>query len=213
MKRFLLIIISLLSINFYGQNSIDKVLKKSLDSIMVLDQKYRAILDVKWNLRRKHLAHKCHISISNFEKDFWKIQNKVDSTNLIFVENILKTRGYPGLKLVGKRTNGVAWYVIQHSNKIGEYIELIKNAAKERQLSRFYVAMMEDRYLMDQGKEQIYGTQGWSKDGLEWIIWPIKDAENINKTRKEFGYKKTIERYAKSLDITYRVVKLSEVPK
>ena len=75
--------------------------------------------------------------------------------------------------------------------------------------------MMEDRYLMDNNQEQIYGTQGWrmpDKNGnMENFIWPIKDPANVNALRKRSGFKTTVEEYAASLGITYRVVKLSEL--
>ena len=75
--------------------------------------------------------------------------------------------------------------------------------------------MMEDRLLMYQKKEQKYGTQGaytTLKTGkAETIIWPIKDPLHVNKRRKKVGFETTIEEYAKKLNITYRVIKLSDV--
>lgn len=74
---------------------------------------------------------------------------------------------------------------------------------------------MEDRYLMYQGKEQIYGTQGTTslfKSGKnESFIWPIQNPERVNQRRKKAGFSQTIEEYAKRFQINYRVVKLSEV--
>jgi hypothetical protein len=75
--------------------------------------------------------------------------------------------------------------------------------------------MMLDRDLMDQGKEQIYGTQGTCrqlKNGVqECFIWPIQEPKKVNARRKNAGFEMTVEDNAKRLGIEYRVVKLKEV--
>ncbi len=52
---------------------------------------------------------------------------------------------------------------------------------------------MQDRLLMQEGKEQIYGTQGYGfaskgADGkpgpMQMFIWPVGDPENVNRRRK-----------------------------
>ena len=93
--------------------------------------------------------------------------------------------------------------MIQHSDKIPDYLELIKDAANKGELPKRNVAMMEDRYLMHNGQEQIYGTQGtslkYNSENPIHIIWPIKDVENVNQRRKEIGYNTTIEEYGELL--------------
>jgi len=173
-------------------------LKRSLDSVMVLDQKYRA----------------------NFSPETWKLQQEIDSSNTAYIENIFEQFGYPGKNLVGEPTNISAWYVIQHSNKIEQYLPLIKEAGKEGQIPMRLVAMMEDRYLMGLGKEQLYGTQGSSygigSDNEINFIWPIKDVENVNQRRKEVGFDSTIEVAAKDLfgeDFEFKNYSIEEVNK
>ena len=172
-------------------------LKRQMDSIMVLDQKYRS-------------AH--------IDNNDWGKQIAIDSSNLEFVENIFKTHGYPGKSLVGEEASDVAWYVVQHSNKIPEYLPMMKEAGEKGELSFSKVAMMEDRYLMSQGKEQIYGTQGRSfytdADTEMKIIWPIQDVENVNKRREQAGFSNTVEENAKRLfgdDFEFKKHTLEEV--
>ncbi|PWI31246.1 DoxX family protein [Flavobacteriaceae bacterium LYZ1037] len=157
-------------------------LKKELDSIMVLDQKYRS-------------AH--------IDNEDWSKQIAIDSSNLKFVENVFKNYGYPGKSLVGEESSDVAWYVVQHSDKITEYLPLMKAAAEKGELAFSKVAMMEDRDLMRQGKEQIYGTQGrsfyTSAETEVKLIWPIQDAENVNERREKAGFLNTVEENAKRL--------------
>jgi uncharacterized membrane protein YphA (DoxX/SURF4 family) len=171
-------------------------LKRQLDSIKVLDQKYRG---------------------ENYNEN-WKLQDAIDSTNTIFIENIFKEYGYPGKSLVGEPTNNVAWFVIQHSNKIPEYINLMREAGKSGELPMTDVAMMEDRYLMTKGEEQVYGTQGnienYNKDKLIKMIWPIKNADQVNKRREEVGFEQTIEEYSKLLfgdDFEYKSYTLEDI--
>ena len=124
--------------------------------------------------------------------------------------------GYPGKTLVGEPTNQAAWYVIQHSNKIPEYLDLMKEAGMKDEIPFRMVAMMEDRYLMSQEKEQIYGTQGTTYGSSPSFIWPIKDAKNVNKRRKEAGFSMDIEEYANRLfggDFTYEALSLEEALK
>lgn len=179
--------------------NLDFDLKRKLDSIMTLDQKFR--------------------KEGNLYQENWKLQNVIDSTNLILVENIIKKHGYPGKSLVGEPANKTAWYVIQHSDKISEYLPIMKAAGKKQELPFNLVAKMEDRYLMDKEEEQIYGTQGFlignPKDGTKFI-WPIKDVENVNKRRKEAGFDSTVEQNAKHLfgdDFEFKHYSLEEVKK
>lgn len=173
-------------------------LKRQLDSIMVLDQKYR----------------------QDYNADTWKLQEAIDSTNTAFIETIFKTHGYPGKSLVGEETQDVAWYVIQHSHKIPVYLPLMKTAAQKGELPMDKVAMMEDRYLMGKGELQIYGTQGSSYAiGTPQevnFIWPIANPETVNERRKEVGLDETIEAYSKRLfgeDFKYKALTLEEKDK
>jgi len=179
------------------KGELDLKLKKSLDSILVLDQKYRAA--------------------GSF--DDWDKQIAIDSTNLIFVEQIISERGYPGKSMVGAKTSEAAWYVIQHSDKIDQYINKIKGAADNGELPFRLYAMMLDRHLMHNDKPQIYGTQGSSYfiNTPEEIsfIWPIQNPDSVNVLRKDiFG--NTVEEYSKRLfgeDFEYKVYTIEEVKK
>ncbi len=172
---------------------INEVLKQQLDSIMKLDQKGRDAGDIDWDK-----------------------QKVIDSTNTIFIEEVFEKYGYPGKTLVGEESSIAAWLVIQHSDKIGKYLPLIKEAGEKGELDQVSVAMMEDRYLMQQGLEQVYGTQGKrinTKDNKQLsIIWPIKSADSVNQRRKKMGFDETIEEYTQRLfGIPYKVYTLKEI--
>ena len=93
---------------------------------------------------------------------------------------------------------------------------MIKKAGKKNELPKTLVAMMEDRLLVQEGKEQIYGTQGSgfnTKNGWTMIIHPIKNPEKVNKLRKKVGFTETVEENAKRLGIDYKVLTLEDVKK
>ncbi|HLW33983.1 MAG TPA: BT_3928 family protein [Aequorivita sp.] len=197
-----------------SKSTLDLRLKRRLDSIAVLDQKFRALMKEETPEGRAALGKKMGLSEAEYNGDLWKLQSVIDSANILYVEQILKTRGYPGKSIVGEPTNTAAWNVLQHSEKIGEYLPMVKKAGEEGELPMNLVAMMEDRYLMHENKPQIYGTQGRVENNGERFIWPIENPENVNERRKKAGFDETIEEYAKRLfgdDFVYRPRSLEEV--
>lgn len=193
--------------------NLDLEMKRRLDSIAVLDQKYRKLMRAETPEARAVLGKEMGLSEAEYSGDIWKMQSVIDSANLAYVETIFKTRGYPGKSMVGEPTNTAAWYVLQHSNKIGTYLPLVKKAGEADEIPMKLVAMMEDRYLMDEGKPQVYGTQGRMENG-EKFIWPIENPESVNERRKKVGFNTTIEEYGKTLfgdDFEYRELTIEEV--
>ncbi|MCE7043905.1 DUF6624 domain-containing protein [Dyadobacter sp. CY312] len=212
----------IISSNSFGQN-INTQLKKELDSMYVLDQKYRELMQIKQDPKKADsLAKVYRVNPEDLSDHLWNRQNAVDESNIERVEAIIKQYGYPGETLVGSPSNEAVFYVIQHSEKIDQYLPLVEKAAQEKQLPFKLFAMMKDRSLMQNEKEQIYGTQasGFSAINKEtkkaewtWIIWPIADPENVNKRRKEAGFDQTVEENAKRLNVDYKVLTIEEVNK
>ncbi|GEQ85700.1 hypothetical protein ULMS_12080 [Patiriisocius marinistellae] len=181
--------------------NLDFDLKKRLDSIAILDQKYRKLM--------QHEG-------ANLDS-LWKMQEVIDASNIQFVEKYFDTKGYPGKSVVGEPSNNAAWYVLQHNpDRIPEYLPMIKKAGEAGEISFRLVAMMEDRYLMGEEKPQIYGTQGGTlPDGTNYI-WPIENPETVNERRVKAGYTQTIEAYAKLLfgeDFEYKALTIDEIKK
>lgn len=198
--------------------NMDFDLKAELDEIYKLDQGVREIYFAKTLEEKNALAEELNLPTQEDALGYMKVWNDVDSLNLIKVEKIIKEHGYPGKSMVGEPANETVWFVIQHSPKISEYLPLIKEAAVKGDLDKDLVAMMEDRYLMQEGKEQIYGTQGTTlgRNANESIniIWPIENSENVNKRREEAGFKETVESYGKRLygdDFVFKNYTLKEV--
>lgn len=193
---------------------LDLDMKRRLDSIAVLDQKYRELLQTEVREERIELGKKMGLTEAESTGDLWQMQAVVDSANMIYVEKIFKTEGYPGKSMVGEPTNTAAWYVLQHNpDKIPEYLPLIKKAGENEEIPMRLVAMMEDRYLMNENKPQVYGTQGRMQDG-DKFIWPIENPETVNDRREKAGFDNTIEEYAKNLfgeDFQYKVLTMEQI--
>ena len=212
------------SLSSLGQKKINITLKSELDSIYIKDQSLRELISSGLlQTKADSIAESYKIPKSELINYIVKTIPILDSLNLLRIDQIIKQYGYPGKSLVGPETNEAAFYVIQHSKNIDKYLPIIKKATSKNELSFRLYAMMLDRSLMYNGKEQIYGTQGKgfetlnSKTGKKEftnIIWPIKDAANVNSRRIKAGFKLTIEEYAKQqLGIDYKVLNLDEVKK
>ncbi|RXG22586.1 BT_3928 family protein [Leeuwenhoekiella aequorea] len=194
---------------------IDFDLKNRLDSIAKYDQLYRPLLQETDLEKREALAQKLGLTKEDYSGDLWKKQRLLDTSNLKVVKNILDNYGYPGKSIVGEPTNLIAIDVIEHNPiHIDQYLDLFKEAAAKGELPMTRVAALEDKYLMQQHKEQIYGTQAQITATNGFFIWPIKEPEGVNGRRADAGFDRTIEEYAAELmgeKTTYKVLKLSDI--
>ena len=226
MKRLLpLLLLSLLPQLAAAQTSPQNPsLKHELDSIYAVDQRWRGMLfNPRINRRPDSLARALGMTRESLSTYIPVQMLRTDSTNQVRVHQILKQYGYPGKSLVGAPTNEAAWYVIQHSDAIDQYLPLIKKAAGKGELPFYLYAQMLDRQLMRDGKEQRYGTQAFGYNVLNPktgrrepqppFMWPIKDATRVNERRKKAGFEDSVEQEASDMGIQYRVLTLKDVEK
>lgn len=218
MKHFLNVAFCFLPFIGFGQINIP--LKRELDSMYVLDQRYREYLSKGTINPAVADSLKKALSIrDNLMGNLWIYQNRIDSTNLIRLEEIIRQHGYPGTALVGKPTDEAAFYIIQHSPKIETYFPIVKQAAEANQLPFYLFGMMEDRLLTQQSKPQIYGSQVMcyrlraDASVMECFVWPVKDASSVNERRKKAGFAQSIEANAKRLGVEYKPLSMEEVQK
>lgn len=193
---------------------LDLSLKRNLDSINELDQYFKPVYYAKNYQERREIAEAYGLEDEDITGDLLMQKRALDTASLKLVKTLLDTVGYPGKDLVGEPTNLVALQVIEKNpEQIPMYLDTIKKAAKNKQLPFTLVAALEDKYLMSEGKEQIYGTQAVITASGSFI-WPVKDADTLNVRRKEAGFTMPIEEYGKALlgeDYIYQAVALSDV--
>ncbi|UOQ72866.1 DUF6624 domain-containing protein [Hymenobacter cellulosilyticus] len=190
-------------------------LKHELDSIYAVDQRYREMLfDPQQSRNPDSLAAVLGVPKAELNKTIMDRMVQTDKTNLARVQVLLKQYGYPGKTLVGTPTNEAVWHVIQHNPAtIPQYLPLIKAAAEKGELPFSRYAMMLDRQLMTEGKEQLYGTQVTGYNGQPAFVWPIQNAAQVNQRRKQAGFTNTVEQNATRLGVTYKVLTLEDVAK
>jgi hypothetical protein len=214
MKAFLLSILLIVTLGAAAQQPLNVRLKHELDSLYRLDQLYR---EAMFSENKQHLldslATAQHFSVAQVQQHLAGWMITTDSSDLRRVRAIIRRYGYPGKKLVGTPTNEAAFYVLQHSNSIAQYLPLVKRAAEQGELPFRLYAMMLDRQLMYTGKPQVYGTQGRNYNGQAYFIWPIEDPTHVNERRKTAGFEQTVEQNAQRLDIKYQVLTLDDVRK
>jgi len=209
----------MLFVSFFGafaQNTYLPRLKKQLDSLLREDQMYREMFAFgTYKTKEDSLCKVFNVAPSELFKAINSRMIAADTSNTRMIKYIISIHGYPGKSLVGDEASSVAWSVLQHSNRIADYLDIVKKAAKKDELEKKYASLMEDRVLMYAGKPQIYGTQGsyrkLSSGKSEMVVWPIKNPKGVNKRRKKMGFDTSVEENAKLMGITYRVVSMEEL--
>jgi hypothetical protein len=216
MKHLLFMaLLSLLALPAVAQLKPSLRLKHELDSIYEVDQRYRAMLfDPRINRNPDSLAAALGVPKAELNATIMTQMKRTDVSNLGRVQAILQQVGYPGKSLVGTPTNEAAWSVIQHAPAtIPQYLPMLKIAAEKGELPFFRYATMLDRQLMNEGKEQLYGTQARNYNNQPPFIWPIQNSAQVNQRRKQAGFKTTIEENAAAMGITYTKLTLQDVAK
>lgn len=196
MPKFIFIVsLILAAIEVSAQSKFNKELAARLDTIYHEDQSGRLKLD-------------------SLQKQFgWKseqVQSLLptmmiqDSINLVKVKNIIDTYGWLGPDEVGKQGAKTIFLVIQHADSLTQvtYFPLMQEAVKKGKAQPQDLALLEDRILTDQGKEQIYGSQVRTNEAGKFEFFPIKDEANVNKRRAAVGLQ-PLEEYAKHFGIIY----------
>lgn len=111
-------------------------------------------------------------------------QAKLDSLNLQRIEQLIAQHGWLGSNLLTGRN--YCWLVIQHQPLAVQkkYHGLMAKAVKKGEEDPAFLASLEDRMQVSQGKAQRYGTQ---VDLTERRIYPIKNPEKVDFYRAKVG--------------------------
>ncbi len=113
----------------------------------------------------------------------------IDLVNETLVVSIIETCGLPLKKEVGKEGILVIFLSLQHGTLLSRetYFPLLKEAALVGEIEMKFIAMMEDRILLDKGEKQKYGTQLIQINDDGFKLGPLEDSSNVNKRRTEVG--------------------------
>lgn len=183
------------SVGVAAQDESDPIIRL-LDSVFYRDQAGR----LKMDSIQKKFGMESREMRSLFEEMRYN-----DSLNCVIVTNIIDNIGWPGPGIVGKRGASTIFLVIQHSDSLTQvtYAPKLREAVNNGKADPWTIALLEDRILTQQGKEQVYGSQlRWNETIDKWEFFPISDAANVNKRRAKVGLQ-PIEEYAKNFGIEY----------
>jgi hypothetical protein len=182
---------------------LNKALDKELLKMGESDQKYRA----EWQDRMTKMPASSRIDPSDEFHALMKKQEEIDKKNLRRLNEIIKQHGWPGKSLVGERASHAAFLILQHADLSHQqrYLPVLKEAASKGEARPSDVAMLEDRVLVGEGKEQIYGTQlhFGPETGGRWELYPILDEEKVDERRAAVGLPPLAE-YLKAFGVEYR---------
>lgn len=155
--------------------------KKELENIYNNDQEARII----WKRLEKEYG-----SNSKEVKKHLENIKKLQKKNQIVVEKILNKYGWLSKREIGHKAYQAIWLVIQHTDEkdIIKYYNEVEKAFKEGIISKVDYAMFYDRFLLVQGKKQIYGTQFIYDENIKkYVLDKVEDFPNLDKRRKDIG--------------------------
>lgn len=171
-------------------------IRAELEKILEQDQELRRQADEvegKYGSKSKEL------------EELWAKQTVMDKNNLSRLEEIIKVNGWPGISSVGGTASLAAFLILQHADYEYQkkYFPLVNEALKKGEIKASDVALLEDRILVREGKEQIYGTQLKRNETTgKYELSPIKDEENVDNRRAAVGLPPIAE-YLKTFGLEY----------
>lgn len=126
--------------------------------------------------------------------DFLEIE-KLDIKHTSEMKKIVENIGWPTISKVGRVTSNAAWLLVQHADKDIEFqkkcLSLMKNNKNDIELA--HIAYLEDRILVKETGEQLYGTQLKGEKPF-----PIVNEKEVDRRREEFGMN-SLKSYIQSL--------------
>jgi len=170
--------------------------KLRLEEILFLDQLYRKDYMYVWRKFGDKSAQ---------WQDLIRKMTIQDQSNLKYVSRILKKHGWISYDTIGYKANQALFLIIQHadSGTQEKYLPLLRQAVKDHKASGSELALLEDRFLIKHGKNQIYGSQvNCDSTGKNCWVFPIDDEVNVDKRRIEVGLQPLAE-YLKEWNIVY----------
>lgn len=135
------------------------------------------------------------------------LQDSVQNANLQIVSEALDAKGFISKLMVGTKASQVPFLVIQHSNLKTQkkYYGLFKTAAENGLFDKRLLALLEDRILVYEKKEQLYGSQlFYEESDSTYYFYPIADIKNLLQRRQSMNLN-SIQEYAAMYNIVWNL--------
>ncbi|NJP53646.1 hypothetical protein HCJ93_27155 [Streptomyces sp. SBST2-5] len=108
------------------------------------------------------------------------------------LNEIMDEYGWPTAERVGEEAARAAWLIAQHADRQLDVqrraLRLLEQAVARGAAGPRELAFLRDRTLVNEGREQICGTQiaGVGEDGVP-VPWPCVEPEKMDERRAEAG--------------------------
>ena len=178
---------------FFTLADINSQLTKELIEMKIQDQKIRnEVGKAGWQ---------------NPPRELLEQVKKVDETNTAKLKAIIKQYSWLTKDLVGVEGLNAAFLIIQHSPDIAIKAKMLPNLERaylnNEGITGQQVALLTDRVLIAQGKQQTYGTQADLTDG-KIVFKPIEDEANVDERRAKMKMP-PLDFYLKLLEEMYGI--------
>lgn len=116
---------------------------------------------------------------------------RVDGENTERLRRILAEHGWPGKSLVGEQGAHDAWLIAQHADHDPVFqrqaLDLLMEAVARGEARPRELAYLTDRVRVNEGREQVFGTQMRPDENGMPVPRPIEDPERLDERRAEVG--------------------------
>jgi len=115
-----------------------------------------------------------------------KDARKIDSTNLVFIKQLINKYGFPAISGVGENASEAAFILCQHADRDVKFQKSVLEMMKKlniNDVNKEHLAYLTDRVMVAEKGRQLYGTQ--FREGN--TLYPIVDSANVDKRRAEMG--------------------------
>lgn len=116
---------------------------------------------------------------------------RVTARNADRLTEIMDEYGWPAEDRFGAEAAHAAWLVAQHADRQLDVqrraLKLLDEAVTAGRAGARELAFLRDRVLVNEGREQLYGTQIAGIDDGAPVPWPCQDPEGMDERRAEVG--------------------------
>lgn len=162
----------------------NQVFARELFRMIIKDQGFMYVGNIE---RRKYMQNGGYFSTpAIFPVLAMEEKNHAENEQKLF--QLLDKYGWPTTSLVTEYAAAGAALIINHSNHEtrAKYFPMLEKAFKQGEAQPLRYAKMRDRLLVEEGEQQLYGTQ-WDFENSEKVPFPIKEPEYVDKRRAEIG--------------------------
>ena len=116
-----------------------------------------------------------------------KLKRNISKDHVRMLDSIVSIHGWPAKRIVGSLGSSAAFLVVQHASKKQrkQYLPLLIEAAKNNEAEKSEVALMVDRFRLECGKRQLYGSQIGGRKKAK--VLRLKSPKYEDQRRAEMG--------------------------